>query len=194
MPAPSNKAEMVGASRLGWARAAIRQSLQRFFCQDQSGATAVEFAILAVPFILTIGLSLFFGYIYVMTISLDDAIGEAGRQIRVGKVEANKITKSSFKSMICDEVVFSKADCLDNLVVDVQSAPDLEDIAQDKPFTGGLPDKTKEKFDPGEGNDYVIVSGYMPATEYITLLNAFKSLPKKEFILTSRTVFRNEPF
>ncbi len=194
MPASSNKAEMVGAFRLGRVRAAIRQSLQRFFCQDQSGATAVEFAILAAPFIITIGLSLFFGYIYVMTISLDDAIGEAGRQIRVGKVEAGNITKSSFKSMICDDVVFSKADCLNNLVVNVHSAPDLKDVVQDKPFSNGLPDKTKEKFDPGEGSDYVIVSAYMPATEFITLLNAFKSLPKKELILTSRTVFRNEPF
>lgn len=191
MPASSKETGLTGKRRIG---AAIRQGLDQFFRKDESGATAVEFALIAVPFILTIFLSLFFGYIYVMTISLDDAINEVGRQIRVGKIEEDKVTKTGFKALVCDEVVFSKDNCLSNLVLDVHSAPDLKDVSQDKPFTDGLPDQTKEKYDPGEGSDYVIVSAYLPATEYITLLNSFTSLANKELVLTARTVFRNEPF
>jgi len=194
MHASSKESGRVGNSRFCRLRTQIGQGVRRFFYTDESGATAVEFAILAVPFIITIGLSLFFGYIYVMTISLEDAVSEMGRQIRVGKIDAQGITKTGFKAMVCDEVVFSKDNCLDNLVLDVHSAPELKDVSQDKPFTNGLPDKTKEKYKPGDGSDYVIVSAYLPATEYVTLLNSFSSFPNQELILTARTVFRNEPF
>ena len=79
------------AAKLGFAR------LKR----DEDGATAIEFAIVALPFFMFIfalvGISMYF---FDMT-SIDKGMDKQSREIRTGQAQSTNMTVSDFKTKVC---------------------------------------------------------------------------------------------
>ena len=75
--------------------------LSRRFKRNESGATAVEFAMVLAPFlaftfgIITVGLH------YLATNSLEKAVHDASRQIRTGQAQQASMTAQEFKAEVC---------------------------------------------------------------------------------------------
>ena len=168
--------------------------LKGLFWRDEEGATAVEFTVLAAPVLGTIGMCLYIGYIFIISILLENGVSEAGRYIRVGKALESNMSRAQFKEMVCDALTISKAECNADVVIDVDSAPNVAGLPTDLPFTSGSPDPGKAQYDPGVGSDFVIVKAYLPISTMHDLFKFFGSTDNPRFILSSSTVFRNEPF
>lgn len=177
-------------------RSCFRGQLKRFFCKDEDGATAIEFAMIGAPFIGCIGLALFMGYLFVTNTSLDNSVSEVGRLIRVGKIEANNVSRADFRRMICDRLAYNRQNCNANLVIDVDSHPDFNRLNTNPPFNNGALDPGRSRYNPGNGSDYVILSAFLPVSEFTDLFSLLgsKSSASQRFMLSSSTVFRNEPF
>ncbi len=184
---------------------------QRFaarYAQNAKGATALEFAILGIPF-----MALLFGIIELAVIFfigsiIEHATAEASRDIRTGEFQSAGNSSAAFKDAICANM--SGVGSCDNLRVDVISAAtgkftDLSLPSSPEECTGSQeeiddcqsapPVLPADTYTATIGGDVVIVR-----TQYFHTLAVPSALTKlanssgNTRVITAVTAFRNEPF
>jgi len=189
-------------------RKLYQQALSRVrrFKADKDGATAIEFAFLAIPFFtLLFGISLLFGIlelaiIFFLSSTLSHAVGEAGRLIRVGNFQ--NCGQAAFKTAVCSRMN-AIGNCEDSLRIDVVSDttfntinlvdPPLPPVAVPGSPAPAIPNGV---YNPTVAGDPVVVR----ALFYHKLLlppqlTRLENVPGSgSHVVTSTTAFRNEPF
>ena len=103
-------------------RASARSVLKA--ARDNSGAAAVEFALVAMPFLMLVFLALQTALIFFFNEALQTATNQAARQILTG--QAASVTQANFKNNVCASLP-SMFNC-DYLMVDVQSSTSFTTI------------------------------------------------------------------
>ncbi len=103
-----------------FARTLGRMSAFRRFGRSRSGATAVEFTLVVVPFfLLTFGLAEI-AMIGFAQSSLNFAISETARQIRTGRAQMDGVSAGQIEQQLCGELnSFIVMTCDNNLFLDV---------------------------------------------------------------------------
>ncbi len=170
------------------------QESSRPFIKDDDGTTAIEFALLATPFLGFLYALLAIGYIYLNATVFEDATQQASRKIRTGEVTETNLTKDGFKKLICSEILIPEATCLNEMIIDVTSNEDLSQLNTKTPESVEQQGSSQETYDPGVGLDYVIVKAYLPFESMNGLFSLLNSGPVPKLVLSSVEVFRNEPF
>jgi len=176
-----------------------RQHVRRLFARwgaDRSGATAVEFGIVAMPFLLLlhgiIGVALFF----FTTFALENALERAGRLIRTGEAQQAGMTDVQFKAKVCENVP-GYVDCESKMLVNVRSyaEPDLTPVvtAGECLNNGSLTNVTT--YSPGTASQVVVVTlcfewEFSKAIPFINLGN----MSGGSRLIQAATVFRTEPY
>ena len=169
--------------------------LARPFVRDTSGATAVEFALVATPFFFMMmgiieTMLIFFG-----NLAVEDALDQVGREIKTGQITSanNAMTPEEFKTEVCSKLTLLR-DCSENLVVAVQSytqfsgaacanAPDPDDAAPVMPF------------DTGSAGSTIVACAYYKWQITTPMLgNLLGNLSGNRRWLQSTIIFKNEPF
>jgi Flp pilus assembly protein TadG len=172
--------------------------------RHQRGATAVEFAMIATPF-----LAMMFALIEIMMIffvqtTLEAAVAEEARRIRTGQVQTAAESKSQFKQAICDRM-YGLGNCATRLFVMVQAfnTPPPGGAAQpwaDGTLTPGSNDD--EPYEASVPGQMVIVRSYYvwpiltPGLDILSGTSNFSSadLGNSNRMLVASAAFRNEPF
>ena len=165
--------------------------------QDNSGSAAVEFALIAAPFLFLLTGLLEVSLIFIVTTTLEHGINEASRDIRTGSLQNNGliINRAQFVQSVCSQL-FGLLDCADNLDVDVRAF---------NAFTGanlsnGIDDDGNYsnldfQFQPGQRNDIVLARVYY---EWDLITPGFsaplQNLQNGNRLITAAVAFRNEPF
>lgn len=166
----------------------------RFFRQP-SGATAVEFGLIAVPFFFLKMAIIETALIFWAGQLLESGVAESGRMIRTGQVQSQGLGAGEFRTLLCGELV-AMFDCAGRLEIDVQRVARFDAAELDRPavdgdgnFTGGF------GFDPGAGGQTVIVRAFY---RWPVLFNFFgldaADIGGRQRLLMATTAFRNEPF
>lgn len=97
-------------------------SKRRGFRRDQRGATALEFALIATPFIFMLMSVFDLGLIYMAQVSLDSATAQTARTIRTGQLQkAGGATASTFASAVCSNMTWAGTNCSSKLSVNGRS-------------------------------------------------------------------------
>jgi Flp pilus assembly protein TadG len=111
-------------------RTAIRLRYSGFagWRRNQDGTTAIEFAMLAAPFLLFALSIMGLGLYWLATSQLNHAVSTASRQIRTGAAQRANITVGDFKQMVCDRTT-TMIECSDKLQVHVQNFDTWADVA-----------------------------------------------------------------
>jgi Flp pilus assembly protein TadG len=91
-----------------------------FLARDENGATAVEFAIVALPFMMMLFGIIGVGLFFFTTFSLENAVEQASRPIRTGEAQTAGMTKDQFKTSVCG-LLPDYVDCSGKLRINVQS-------------------------------------------------------------------------
>ncbi|MEZ5923528.1 MAG: TadE/TadG family type IV pilus assembly protein [Hyphomicrobiaceae bacterium] len=174
--------------------------------RNQDGFTAVEFALVIGPFLALLFAIMEVALVYFATFSLENATEQASRLIRTG--QAQGFSAADFKDAVCERVPAFMS-CEDDLIVDVRTFPSLGAAAAGAPTAvdndGNMIDGF-EQFNTGGGGSIVLVNVYyhwklfaaLPDIGY--LLTGGKSsiglgnLADGSRLITSATVFKNEPF
>jgi hypothetical protein len=101
----------------------LRQLRDMFaaFRQATKGATAVEFALIAVPFLLLLFSIMEVAFIFFATTVIENAVVATSRQLRVGTIQ----TEAQFRDALCDRVRVV-VNC-DDLIVDVRGLDEFID-------------------------------------------------------------------
>ena len=109
-----------------------RRSLIGRLRRDEEGVTAIEFGIIAAPFLLLIVALLETALVHMTTLDLENAVRDASRQIRTGQAQVANLTATQFKDLLCDNtVLISDCKTTSDLVVDVRSYDDFDTISID---------------------------------------------------------------
>lgn len=176
----------------------MRARLTRRFqtwAKDRRGSAAVEFALIAFPFMMILFGILEVALMFFVSTTLDSATATAAREIRTGRLQATAGTPAdNFRTMICDRS-FNMLDCTNRLYFDVRVAPDFNDPSND-PLSDGIMDPGEFGFDAGDAGDIVIVRAFYDWQVFTPLMgNVIANTPDKERrVLMSAFAFRNEPF
>ncbi|TRO88318.1 pilus assembly protein [Glycocaulis profundi] len=110
------------------------------FRQATKGATAVEFALIAVPFLMLLFSIMEVAFIFFATTVIENAVVATSRQLRVGTIQ----TEAQFRDALCDRVRVV-VNC-DDLIVDVRG---LEEFIEDGPDGGGEEESAGDDDDDG---------------------------------------------
>jgi Flp pilus assembly protein TadG len=96
-----------------------------------SGATGVEFAIVAPPLILLLLTIVDLGMMLTTQSLLDGAARDAARLIQTGQAQSQANPKSTFQNLLCSDMtpIMSTTACQSDLIFEVQVFPDFSSVS-----------------------------------------------------------------
>lgn len=185
-----------------------RRSRRRGLARDRSGATAIEFAVLALPFILTMLAVLEYGYVYLVQVSLEDATAVASRQIRTGQAQTKTtstttagvttttptpLTQAQFKTLVCDHMNWISG-CYSSLQVEAEVQSSWSGQTYTSPTVNGQL-KPALPFNMGQPGDIVLIHSFYP-WKMVTpaLWTGAPKLNGNSVLLGSVAAICNEPY
>ena len=160
----------------------------------RSGATVVEFALVAAPFFLTLFGVLEVAMIYFGSNALESGTAQAARLVRTGQIQLNGGDMQTFRDSLCAETT-ALLDCDDKLYVDVRSYPSFANVDLSPPVDNeGNPQAGQ--FNAGQAGDVVLVRTYYVWEVHTPLLGELLGNVGStgSRLLMSTAAFRNEPF
>lgn len=160
------------------------------------GATAVEMALIASPFLMLLFGIFEIGMIFLISVSLENGMDLAARTIRTGQLQTGgSATASAFKTSICNSFGWFQADCVKNLSVDVRTYPTFAAVTAPQLVQNGTFNTAALQFTPGNADDIVVVRAYYQWTLITPFFNqALQQLNGGTALLTATAAFRNEPY
>jgi Flp pilus assembly protein TadG len=173
----------------------------RSFARDERGITAVEFAILALPFFTFVFAILETAVVFLAMQVLDSAVEDASRLIKTGRVQTLEYEISDFREIMCGYTFDLFGDC-SNVKLQIKKITDFASITTTPPFscTPTLNPTTcsitmTEDFVPGDGGEIIQVQAYYrwPLVIALPWFN-MKNQPDNYRLIGATRVFRNEPF
>ena len=182
-------------------RAVAFQNLLLRFAAARRGTTAIEFAIIALPFCVMLFGIIELGMVFLVSLTLQNATDNAARQIRTGQFQTSgSNAKGDFKTLVCNRMSWLATPCLTKLTVAVQTFADFNTASTNSATAGTAWTPAAAAatcFSTGAPGDIVLVRSYYEWDVFTPLLD--KSLvnmgtnSNKRLISTMAT-FRNEPY
>jgi Flp pilus assembly protein TadG len=160
-----------------------------------SGATAVEFSLIALPFFALLFGIIELALIFVMSTSLDNATSTVSRTVRTGTIKTSgNDSAPKFREQICNNLGWLASECSSNLAVEVKTFPTFNDVAVANPYADRV-FKQNLPYNSGCEGDIVLVRSYYKWTLFTPLLSkAVENLGSGKTLISSTTVFKNEPY
>jgi len=172
----------------GWKR----QRLSRFL-RNNSGATAVEFAMVALPFFTLMLSILEMGSVFFRSEYLQSGVEEAGRRVMTGQVQSNSDPETFFKTTLCDQVKLMIA-CSD-IRYDVKNYETFAGADTSVPMKDGNLDVAKLGFAPGAGGKITVVKAYVEVPVFVSYFGStLANQANGSRLLVAGAAFKNEPF
>ncbi|WFE89268.1 pilus assembly protein [Roseibium porphyridii] len=171
---------------------------RRFFSirKDESGATAIEFGLVAIPFFLILFGIVEVGLIHMVNRMLDNAVIEASRMIRTGQAQTSGFGADDFEGEICNalpaflcstERIVVVVDQIDSFSA-AASTNDMYDA------DGDLVEDSSYTAEANNSGEIVMVNVVYRWPMITSLLSLNLADHGTERHLTSTLVFRNEPW
>lgn len=165
------------------------------FARAQEGAAAIEFGLVAAPFLALLFAIMETAFVFFAGQSLEYAVSQAGRLVMTGQAWSAGYNQTTFKNAVCANVV-ALFDCSSKLYISVQDYTQFASATTTPPYdSSGQLDTSKMVYQPGDPGDVVVVSFYYQWPIYVSLLsNNLSNQNGKNRLLVATSVFRNEPY
>jgi Flp pilus assembly protein TadG len=169
------------------ARGAARRLMRR-----EDGAAAVEFALLAAPFLALMFAILETGLVFFASQTLETVAADSARQIMTGQSQG--MTTSAFTTKVCTYVT-AMFNC-NSLMIDVETYANFAAANTSLPVDShGNVDPSKFVFQQGGPGDIVVMRLMYPWPVWMSLLGfSLSNMSGSQRLLMATVAFRNEPF
>lgn len=172
---------------------ARRAGLRRF-ARAQDGAAAIEFGLVAAPFLALLFAIMETAFVFFAGQSLEYAVAQSGRLVMTGQADAGGWNQAAFKTQVCAKIV-ALFDCANKLYINVQNYSTFASASTTPPYQNGQLDTSKMVYQPGNPGDVVVVSLYYQWPIYISLFsNNLANQSGNNRLLVATSAFRNEPY
>jgi Flp pilus assembly protein TadG len=165
----------------------------RRFARARTGATVVEFALVAAPFAALLVAIVQTAVVYLAQEVLQTATEQAARLIMTGQAQTSGMTQNQFKQNICGHAaaLFS---CF-NLQVQVQTFANFSSVTMTNPVINGQLSAASLPYNPGHNGDIIVVQSYYAWPVVLGPLGFnLSNLNNNKLLLVGTAVFRNEPY
>jgi Flp pilus assembly protein TadG len=185
------RARLTRAGKRSLACIATRQ-----FIRQQDGATTVEFALVAAPFLALVFAIMETAIVFFAGQTLETAGADSARLIMTGQAQTQGFSQAQFKNAVCAKI-YGLFNCQNGLYVDVKSYTTFSSInnsALPVDSSGNL-QTSSFGYQPGGPGSIVVVRLIYQWPVYVSLLglNLSDSAGSKR-VLMSTIAFRNEPY
>jgi Flp pilus assembly protein TadG len=165
------------------------------FLKDRSGANAVEFGIIAAPFLaLSVGIIQTFLVFFGQQL-LEQVVQQSGRLIMTGQVQAASMTQTQFANAVCSQVVII-FNC-NNLMIDVESYSSFSSANTGTPtltFNAQGQVTNTWNYSPGDPGDVVVVRLMYQWPVFMGPLGfTLSNLSNGNRLIMASAAFQNEP-
>ena len=162
----------------------------RLFARARRGAVTVEFAFVSIPFLLLVFAIIELGLVFLVSLTLENAVYDVGRTIRTGEVQTAGRSAATFKSAICTEMSLLGSACSSALSVDVRTFAGFS-------ASGAALNTAKPNtpcWDPGGPGSIVLVRAYYNWPLVTPLLQTGLQTSNGKRMVTAAAAFANEPY
>lgn len=176
----------------------LRQSIRhraRSFAGRQDGAAAVEFAMVAMPFLLLTFAILETALVFFAGQTLQAAAADSSRLIMTGQAQSSGYSASDFKNQVCARI-YGLFNCASSMTVDVKNYSTFGSAAtgvNSTPTTNGSFDSSKTGYTLGGPGCIQVVTLYYQWPVFVPLLD-LSYLGNNSRLLQATAVFKNEPY
>jgi len=178
--------------RLGRENRAL-QRLRRFV-RHESGGAAVEFAIVAAPFLALMFAIIETAIVFFAGQTLETAVADAARLIMTGQAQQQAFDQAKFKDAVCARV-FALFDCKNGILVDVRTYSSFSSANTGKPVDANGNLVNNFVYQPGGPGDIVVVRIMYEWPVYVSLLGFnLADMSGGKRLLMATAAFRNEPY
>ena len=161
------------------------------FARAERGATAVEFAFVAIPFLMLVFAMIELGLVFLVSLTLENAVMDVGRTIRTGEVQKAGGTADGFKTAVCDKMSWLGSRCAGALSIDVRTFTDFASSntsAANAAIPGSL------AWNPGAAGSIVLIRAYYTWPLVTPLMQTGLQSANGKRIIYAATAFTNEPY
>jgi Flp pilus assembly protein TadG len=182
-------------ARLMWPAARDLRSIRllRRFRRNRSGLAAVEFAMVAPPFLFLLFAMIEVALVFFASQVLETGTANAARQVLTGQASAQNFNQAAFKSAVC-KTTDALMNC-DGISVDVRSPSSFSGSDMSRPISNGAINTGGMQYNATSGGDIVVVRVLY---EWPVMMPTFGlvigDLKNGKRSLMATAVFRNEPF
>lgn len=181
---------MASSSLIARARLRLARSAGRF-ARDDEGATAVEFALVAIPFMMLLFAIVELGLAFLVSITLESAVIDAGRTIRTGQVQTAGSDAAAFKTAVCNRMSWLGSKCSTALRLDVRT---FSDYATGTSSATNTAVPNTMSWNPGSSGSIVLIRAYYTWPLITPMLNTGLQSSNGKRIIYAATSFTNEPY
>lgn len=186
---------------MSWNAGAIFQAWRkgaRSLRRNEQGFTAVEFGMVATPFLMFLFGIINVGLMYFTTFTIENATESASRAIRTGQAKTLNWTKEDFKAQVCSRVP-SFVDCANKLRIDVQVVADGATPTPPSGSASGLLKTDAQMGYPGSitGGQIMLVTTFYQwdMAKILPFLNVgSSSMGDGSRLIRATVAFKNEPY
>lgn len=193
-----------------------RKRLFRRFRDDREGAAALEFALLAIPFLMLVFATFETFLAFAGEQLMANAVDTMARKIRTGEItfglgKSTDMTESEFREAFCAEVAVlrmcssSEATTPAKLYLDVRQFASFADMPKDVPRVSSAEysdlDTSEFAFSPGGPESKNMVRAYYRwqvmtdlIRPYITNIRPAGTVLPTDFLIVSTSAFQNEKY
>jgi len=179
-----------------WRLAQKLSGAGRRLARNDGGATAVEFALVAAPF-LALLLAIFqTALVFFAGRVLDETVSQASRYIMTGQAQQGNMTQSGFSTWVCQNTM-ALFNC-NNFMINVQNYASFSAANTTTPtltFNGQGQVTNSWAYSPGNPGDIVVVQVlYQWPVVLGPLSFTLANLSNGNRLLVSTAAFKNEPY
>jgi Flp pilus assembly protein TadG len=168
----------------------------RRFRRDESGATAIEFSIVLLPFLALLFAIIETAMIFLSGQLMETAVADSARLILTGQAQAatGGLDQTNFKKAVCDKIK-GLVNCSSGVYVDVRKFTSFSTISFDPPVDADGNLVKDFTYQPGGAGDIVVVRLLYEFPVYTQLWNpSLVTMSGNKRLIIATAAFRNEPF
>jgi Flp pilus assembly protein TadG len=164
------------------------------FMRRQDGSAAVEFALVAAPFLALTFAILETAMIFFAGQTLEATAADSARLIMTGQAQTSGFSKADFKTAVCARV-YGLFDCANGMTIDVKTYSNFSSVNNTPPVVNGTLDTSQAVYNPGGPSCIVVVTLYYQWPIYVSMFSDnLSNLNGNKRLLVATSVFRNEPY
>jgi Flp pilus assembly protein TadG len=170
-------------------------SAVRRLLRQQDGAAAIEFGLVAAPFLALVFAIMETAIIFFAGQALETAAADSARLIMTGQAQTAGYDQAKFKEQVCARI-YGLFNCNAGLYVDVKKYTSFSGISTSKPVdANGNVQTSNFGYQPGGPGDIVVVRLVYQWPVYVSLLGLnLSDVSGGKRLLLSTVAFRNEPY
>jgi Flp pilus assembly protein TadG len=174
-------------------RIAAARTLRRFVRQ-QDGTSAVEFGLIAAPFLALVFAIMETAIIFFSGQALETAVADSARLIMTGQAQTAGYSQSAFKDAVCAKI-YGLFNCQSGVYVDVQKFSSFANVTMTNPVDANGNFQNNFNYTPGGPGDIVVVRLFYQWPVYVALLGFdLHNMNGGKRLLVATAAFRNEPY